>query len=77
MNRDDIFRIITDSYRFDIVSFDQEFPNEAFCIRLNRDGKWEVYYSERGNKNDLKEFENESVACDDLLKRIKMTVKKT
>ncbi|GAA3524508.1 hypothetical protein GCM10022393_43600 [Aquimarina addita] len=71
MNRDDVIRIISDSYPLDIVSFDQEFPNEAYCIRLNQENKWEVYYSERGNKNDLKEFSSESEACTDLLKRMK------
>jgi len=37
-------------------------PNEAFC--LNKvDGKWEVYYSERGNKTGLKIFDTEDGAC--------------
>lgn len=67
----DIIRIVSDSYPFDMVSFDQEFPNEAYCIRINSESKWEVYYSERGNKNDLKEFNSESDACNDLLRRIK------
>lgn len=71
MNRDDIKRIIIDSYPYDLVSFDQEYPNEAYCIRLNRDLKWEVYYAERGSKVDLTEFNSESEACLDLLKRMK------
>ena len=39
-------------------------PNEQYCIYedvLNK--KWEVYYSERGNKSGLKIFEGESEAC--------------
>jgi len=39
------------------------FPNEAYC--LNYDGNiWEVYYSERGQKTDLKTFFKEKEACD-------------
>lgn len=36
------------------------YPNEAFCIGQNN-GKWEVYYSERGNKTSLKIFDTVSV----------------
>lgn len=39
-----------------------ELPNEAFC--LNKKGDiWEVYYSERGVKSQLKLFHNEDEAC--------------
>ena len=38
------------------------FPNEAYCLIKNEDG-WEVYYSERGQKSDAQQFENESEAC--------------
>jgi|LFRM01.1.fsa_nt_gb hypothetical protein len=38
-------------------------PNEALCI--NNNGKqWEVYYSERGNKTNLKIFNSENDACE-------------
>lgn len=38
-------------------------PNEAYCIGWNK-GIWEVYYSEKGNKTDLKKFRSEIEACD-------------
>ena len=38
-------------------------PNEALCLN-NENGKWEVYYSERGVKTGLKTFETEDEACD-------------
>jgi hypothetical protein len=47
----------SDHSPLNIVSFDEEFPNEAYCIRLNGEKKWEVYYPERGQKSNLKEFE--------------------
>ncbi|WLD94527.1 hypothetical protein [Alkalihalobacillus sp. AL-G] len=43
-------------------SLDGGLPNEAYCIGYNK-GKWEVYYSERGNKTDLKKFQSENEAC--------------
>ena len=45
-------------------------PNESYCIAQSN-GKWEVYYSERGNKTSLKTFENEDSACQNFLSTIK------
>jgi hypothetical protein len=44
-------------------SVDTEYPNEAFCL-IQKNGKWQVYYSERGHKTGLKEFFIEDEACD-------------
>lgn len=44
-------------------------PNENLCIV--KDGKWQVYYSERGNKSGLKIFETETEACEYFLHKIK------
>jgi hypothetical protein len=46
----------------DMYVFDEEYPNESYCLRFNGHS-WEVYYSERGIKSGLKYFENESEAC--------------
>ena len=40
---------------------------EQYCI-AHSNGCWEVYYFERGNKNDLQHFNKEESACDHLLK---------
>jgi hypothetical protein len=40
-----------------------EFPNEEYCIFF-RKPFWEVYYSEKGNKNNLKKFKSEEEACE-------------
>lgn len=37
-------------------------PNEAYCIE-EFEGKWYTYYSERGQRTSLKEFETEKEAC--------------
>jgi len=37
-------------------------PNEKCCIG-QKDGRWEVYYSERGSKTSLKFFDDEHSAC--------------
>ena len=41
------------------------FPNEAFCF-VEKDNKYEVYYSERGCKRGLAEFTTEDEACEHL-----------
>lgn len=52
------FKIPSDSY-----SLAGGLPNEALCINYN-DRQWEVYYSERGNKSNLKNFNDENDACE-------------
>jgi len=37
-------------------------PYDKICLANNK-GIWEVYYSERGGKFDLKIFNNEEEAC--------------
>lgn len=42
----------------------------AWCIEQAPDGTWEVFWYERGNKNGLATFSNESEACHQLLARL-------
>ncbi|ANX10950.1 hypothetical protein ABE41_002845 [Fictibacillus arsenicus] len=44
-------------------------PNEAYCLN-KEDDLWEVYYSERGEKSQLKKFVSEEEACDYLFSKI-------
>ena len=44
-------------------------PNEAYCLE-EADGKWRVYYSERGSRAGLKRFDTEQEACDDFFDRL-------
>ncbi|HOP11758.1 MAG TPA: hypothetical protein PK629_09745 [Oscillospiraceae bacterium] len=50
-------------------------PNEMYCIS-ELDGKWLVYYSERGIKSALKIFNSEGEACNYFLLWIKKIFKK-
>lgn len=43
-------------------------PSERYC--LNAGEAWEVYYSERGQKTDLRRFDREESACTYLLFRL-------
>ena len=45
------------------------FPNEAFCL-IEIDNGWEVYFSERGKKRGIKQYSNESEACDYMYKKL-------
>ncbi len=38
-------------------------PGESYCIE-EKNNKWEVYYTERGTKFDIKEFYTENEACE-------------
>ena len=55
-------KLIEKSIRKDSYYLEGGLPNEAYCLNKNRN-IWEVYYSERGIKNGLKVFDNESDAC--------------
>lgn len=44
-------------------------PNEKLCI-VKAD-KWQVYYSERGNRSGIKIFETETEACEYFLRKTK------
>lgn len=37
--------------------------DEQYVLINVEDGSWEVYYSERGNKNELERFRTEEEAC--------------
>lgn len=49
-------------------SIDSE-RNEAICL-VQEAGKWKVFYSERGKRNDESTFDTESSACCHLLQLI-------
>lgn len=49
-------------------------PNEKLCIV--RQETWQVYYSERGHKVGLKEFQSEAEDCEYFWKKIKRYAKK-
>lgn len=55
-------RLISENIVQHLYSFKDVFPNEAICL-IEVNGEWEVYYSERGNKNGLRVFKNEEEAC--------------
>jgi hypothetical protein len=53
----------------DAYSLSGGLPNEAHCIE-SVDGRWQVYYSERGIRTGVRRFDTEREACDDLLDRV-------
>ncbi|MHA3023187.1 hypothetical protein ACXPWS_23355 [Mycobacterium sp. BMJ-28] len=42
----------------------------SWCVEQSRDGAWEIYWYERGNKNNLVRLATESDACIQLLGRL-------
>ncbi|MBN9647735.1 hypothetical protein J0L31_12120 [Terrisporobacter glycolicus] len=47
----------------DAYSLNGGLPNEKYCLNYLIVKKWQVYYSERGVKTGLKEFDSEDEAC--------------
>lgn len=47
----------------DIYSLEGGLPNECYCLNKEKN-KWEVYYSERGVKSQIVQFDTEEEACD-------------
>lgn len=58
----------------DVYSLNGGFPNERLCLGEVA-GKWEVYYSERGEKSGLMVFDKEIDACENFYKRLHKTLK--
>lgn len=52
-----------DAYR---ICNEMLFAEEQYCLD-NTNGKWQVYYAQRGARASLEEFERESDACERLL----------
>lgn len=64
MKRDELFNLLVNSnVPNDLYNLNGGLPNEAFCLN-KEDSVWEVYYSERGVKSQLKRFESEEEACE-------------
>lgn len=44
-------------------SLDGGLPSERYVLSYEESGRWDVYYSERGQKTGLRSFDSESAAC--------------
>ncbi|MEY2195380.1 hypothetical protein AB7942_21980 [Neobacillus sp. BF23-41] len=70
MNKNELnLLLINSNIPKDVYSLKGGLPNEALCLN-NEDGKWEVYYSERGVISQLKKFNSEEEACKYFYKEI-------
>lgn len=57
-----LMRLNQEKIPVDAYSLSGGLPNEKFCV--NKNEYWEVYYSERGIKTQLKKFNTEEEAYD-------------
>lgn len=76
MTKNDLLdKLVKMKIPMDVYSLNGGFPNEAYC--LNHIGDvYEVYYSERGQKSELKSFGTESEACKYLFESIIIMMKR-
>jgi hypothetical protein len=71
MNRDDLKQILVqENFRPNTYSLNGGEPEEALCLSPE-DGRWYVYYSERGMQTDRKGFDGESDACEYFLQKMR------
>jgi hypothetical protein len=64
MNREQLQnKLISDGFPKDAYNLKGGLPNEVYCLGKHN-GNWEVYYSERGQKTNLRLFTLETEACD-------------
>lgn len=70
MDRTDLKKIMQNNrVPSDLYSLNGGFPSESYCLN-EVNNNWEVYYSERGVKSGIVNFDNESEACEYFLKEI-------
>ena len=63
MNKEELRKKLDlEGIRPDVYWLEGGLPSETFCL-CEIEGKWQVYYSERGKKTGLREFETEGDAC--------------
>lgn len=73
LNRNELKAILDDIgvpeyyYKIDLSSFGR--TDERLCLE-RKDGKWIVYFEERGNRTTEEFFETEDEACRYILKRL-------
>jgi hypothetical protein len=71
MNKDVLQTILTaEGFNPRAYSLNVEQKDEALCLRVE-DGRWCIYYSERGLQTGKKYFEDENSACEFFLNEMR------
>ncbi|MCH1939870.1 hypothetical protein [Holdemania massiliensis] len=69
MNREELSKeLLKKKIPQDAYSLFGGLPNECFCLAEEK--QWEVYYSERGKKTQLRKFNSEDEACEFMYKKL-------
>lgn len=69
MNREELSKeLIKKGIPQDAYSLFGGLPNECFCIAEEK--QWEIYYSEKGKKTQLRKFNTEDEACEFMLNKL-------
>jgi hypothetical protein len=56
--------LVEEDFRPDSYSLEGGDQDNTLCIEALRGGGWIVYYTERGSRFDMREFNEESAACE-------------
>lgn len=63
-------RLTKETIPEDCYTLEGGLPNEKWCLEKTPTG-WDIYYSERGLRNQLQQFISEEQACDYFYKELK------
>lgn len=67
-------KLIEENIPSDSYSMQGGLPNDRYCIEKTNYG-WDVYYSERGIRTNLKHYDSEDEACNDIYNRLQIMKK--
>ncbi len=70
MNREELKSAVAEIGIMDRLVAVKGYAEYAWCVVEAEDGAWEVFWGERGNKNELERFSSENQACSYLLGRL-------
>jgi hypothetical protein len=72
MDKHDLLRkLIEEKFNPRAYSLEDEQKDEALCLR-KENGKWCVFYSERGLQSGKKYFDDEGAACESFLNEMRL-----
>ena len=71
MNKDELKRTLdAEGFNPSVYSLEGGLPNDRLCLS-HEQGRWCVYYTERGERFDEQWFDSESDACQRLLSELR------
>lgn len=75
MNIKDLQAKLANSVPRRFYSLNGGFQNDTYCIERLKGGRWRTYFSERGTRSEVEQFDTEATACEYFLEWIEDAMK--